>query len=350
MNKKGLFFLLSQLSISFVVLGQTFEPGEITEGIQCEDESDFSYHLYLPSSYDVAREDAYPVLFIMDPGGGQPGSLQRYILGAEKNDWVLAVSRESKNGDSKARDAIEAMVEDVFERFHINERRCYASGFSGGARLAFWLANEMSRNIIGIIPCGAGDSGNTYSSRALAYGLCGGYCFNRWDMTITFHERIKKNGRLRFLSGGHVWAEEDLLFDAITWLNANYLDDDGSKEELNLFSEMLIKELQDKYERNPYFAYENGSVLAELSKAPHSSAAKKLVARIEKTPEVQDYIAALEDVEDFVDDHFNTDVMDYQNNSLTSKQEKDAAKLLLKYKDTPLAPTIEDFGKESQDT
>ncbi len=349
MIKKCLAASALLIALSSSLFAQEHKTGQIIEGIKCEDDRDFSYLLYLPTSYDTNRADKYPVLFVMHPGGGKGSGIQRYVRGAEKNNWILVMSRESSNRNDKSQQAIKAMVEDVFDHFHVNEKRCYASGFSGGGREAFWLANKMKSNIIGIIPCGAGDSGNNYQNDALAYGLCGGYCFNRWDMTITFQKRIKKDGRLRYFPGGHVWAGEDLIFDAITWLNGKYLAKKGSKAELDEFSEMLFGEIEAKYETDPYFAYENASVLAEVRKAPHAAQAKELLAKLKMDPKVKTYIDGLDDMEDFADEYFNTDVMDYRNNPCTSSQERDAARLLKKYSGTPLEATIKDFGKPSQE-
>ena len=200
-----------------VVRAGKYETGKLIPEVQCRhaQAQSYSYMLYLPSGDPPDREVKWPVLFVMGPEGGTEEGIRCYIKGAEKNRWIVAMSIQSKNGFAGSKNAIAAMAGDVFKRFAVDKERCYASGMSGGARLAFWLANEREQNIIGIIPCGAGDAGNRYSSRAFAYGLCGGYCFNRWDMAITFNRRISTRGRLRFFEGGHVWADEDLLSDAI---------------------------------------------------------------------------------------------------------------------------------------
>jgi len=337
--------LLTGLALS--VRAGEFEPGRIIEEIQCKNAPSYSYMLYLPSGYAPDRNAKWPVLFAMDPRGGLEDGIRRYIKGAEKNNWIVAMSIQSKNGFGKSRNAIAAMVNDVSNRFEMDEKRCYATGMSGGARMAFWLANERKDNIIGIIPCGAGDTGNRYSSRALAYGLCGGCCFNRWDMAITFNERIRGRGRLRFFPGGHVWADEDLIFDAITWLNGKYLAKNGMPGEIDQFSEMLYNEILEKYEDDPYFVYENATALAGIRKAPHAADAKEILAKLEEDEKIQLYIQGLKDMDGFVEEHFNTDAMDCRNNRLTRRQKEDADELLAKYAGTPLAPTIRDFGKPS---
>jgi len=348
MSKQG--FIVALLLISAVsdIRADGYKTGKIIEEVQCRSAQSYSYLLYLPSGYSPDRAEQWPVLFAMSPIGGNKNSMKRYIKGAEKNNWIVAMSIQSKNGCKKSEHAIAAMVGDVFKRFAADEKRCYATGCSGGAREAFWLANTRKKNIIGIIPCAAGDAGNQYSGRALAYGLCGGYCFNRWDMAITFNERIRNKGRLRFFAGGHIWAGEDLIFDAITWLNGKYLAKNGTPDETSRFSEMLYNEILERYETNPCFAYENATVLAEIKKAPHAKDAQEMVDRLKEDEKIQLYIEGLEEMGDFVDEHFNTSVGDCYHNRLTRRQEEDAGELLEKYGDTPLAPIIADFAKPSK--
>jgi hypothetical protein len=330
------------------VCAMDYETGTLIEEIRCRQAQSYSYMLYLPSGYAPDRETKWPVVFVMGPEGGTEEGIRRYIKGAEKNNWIVAMSIQSKDGFKGSKNAVAAMAGDAFKRFAVDKERCYATGMSGGARLAFWLANERKQNIIGIIPCGAGDAGNRYSSRALAYGLCGGYCYSRWDMAVTFDEHIRDNGLLRFFEGGHVWADEDLMFDAITWLNAKYLAKNGTPDELGQFSEMLYNEILEQYENDMYFAYESSKILSGMLKAPHADKARELVDYLEEDPKIKLYNQGLDEMADFVEKHFDTDANDCRNNRLTRRQKEDADELLEKYGETPLAPIIRDFGKPSK--
>jgi len=148
--------LMGLMVLCSSVFPEEYSAGQLVPRIQCDD--DYSYILRLPKNYDPVREEEWPVLFVMSPNGGKEKSLRPYIPGADLCGWILAMSVESKNGTTDSHEAITAMMGDVFDRFPVNEKRCYASGFSGGGREAFWMANKFRRNIIGIIPSGAGDS------------------------------------------------------------------------------------------------------------------------------------------------------------------------------------------------
>ena len=327
-----------------------YETGKLIAEVQCghAQAQSYSYMLYLPTGYTPDREVEWPVLFVMGPKGGTEEGIRRYIKGAEKNRWIVAMSIQSKGDFARSREAVAAMMGDVFRRFAVDKKRCYAAGMSSGARMAFWLANERKQNIIGIIPCCAGDAGSRYRNQALAYGLCGGYSFTRWDMAVTFNKNIRYRGRLRFFEGGHIWADENLIFDAITWLNGKYLAKKGTSEEVNQFSEMLFNEILEIHEDDIYFAYENAIVLAGVPKAPHAEQAREIADKLEENPKIKLYIQGLKGMDDFVEEHFNTDANDFRNNRRTRQQKEDADALLKIYGETPLARTIEDFGKPSK--
>jgi len=200
--------------------------GKTTDEISCGDE--FSYFLYLPMS--LRKGVKHPVLFVMNPGGGSQGDPDRYRAGAERNRWIIAVSKQSKNGFDGSQKAVDSMIEHVTTKLPIDRKRMYTSGFSGGSRMAFATAG-IHKEIAGVIPCGAG--GNVGSTKQVVYGLCGSNCFNRTDMANSFKGFKNKDCLLRYFPGKHDWANDELCDDAITHLNgvflvanrSNYADD-----------------------------------------------------------------------------------------------------------------------------
>lgn len=199
------------------VRGIDARPGVISGPITCENDGDWSYHLYLPEAFHTGRN--WPVWFVMSPGGGSGGgALKRYREGAERFGCILAVSVESKNGFEESDEAVEAMAADVPARLPIEDGLLFTSGFSGGSRMAF-LLGERNRDVCGVLACGSGGgiylSENDFRESQLrrstyVYSLMGTNCFNRTE-SFESHQAYDDDCRLRFFPGGHAWAQSPLI-------------------------------------------------------------------------------------------------------------------------------------------
>lgn len=201
--------------------GLAYPLGKTTAEISCGE--GFSYFLYLPKS--LRKGQLYPVLFLMSPGGGGAGTAKRYIPGAERNRWIVAVSKQSKNGYAQSGSAIEAMMNHVEENLPIDKKRVYVSGMSGGSRMAY-RTSQKRKEVTGIIACGAG--GEIGNRKQIVYGLCGTNCYNRTDMADAFERVSHKGAILRYFPGRHTWANAELCEDAITHLNGVFLSKNRS--------------------------------------------------------------------------------------------------------------------------
>jgi len=326
--------------------------GKITDPVPAESDDKWSFRLYLPKGFSLSRK--WPVMFIMSPGGGKnANTFRRYVKGAERNGWILAMSVESRNSFKEADSAMMAMVADVRKRLPVDENRMYASGFSGGARMAFMLAGECDKPLAGVLACGAGRSGVMPSSKTTVYGLCGSNCFNRWDMACTHRDLGGKENRLRFFVGKHAWANEDLLKDSMTYLNLVGLarakrTDKAAASERDAATAQLMAETVELVETDSCRAYEWALFLADYQSCPTVRRdATALVAKLKRRPEVALDVEASEAVQTFVDRHFATDVMDYRNNNGTKAAANDAARLAEKYKDTRFADLIRNMGQKA---
>lgn len=201
--------------------GISAEPGSISSAIKCANDSKWSYHLYLPKDFHDGH--TWPVWFIMSPGGGIGGSaMQRYINGAEMLGCILALSVESKNNFDDSELAMEAMVKDVHARVPVEKELSFASGFSGGSRMAYLLA-ERNRNIQGVLACGSG-SGVYQKNEAFRdaklrrstyiYSLIGTNCFNRTG-AFNSHVSFSDSCRLRYFPGNHDWAPSSYIAEGM---------------------------------------------------------------------------------------------------------------------------------------
>jgi len=324
-----------------------FEPGKTSAEIKVAGSSQWSYFVYVPKSYTADRK--WPVMFIMSPGGGDAGTLDRYLAGAELNGWILAGSVQSRNDFKPSEEAVKAMVADVCKHMPVDTKRMYASGFSGGARMAFWLSEEMkAKGFAGVLPCGAGGHPDRMSPKTIVFGLCGSNCFNRWDMACTL--RGIKNGlsRLRFFQGNHDWAEAEHITYAMAWLNACYLKTAPATttvlmDEKKQLMTKIHAEIDKDSGANPERAYDWAACQGIMSALTGSQPTQALL----KNPKVQLYVAGLKDMDLFVRKHFATNVMDYQNNNGPPAAKREADRLAQKYAETGLAALFTKMGEAS---
>lgn len=236
--------------------------GAVTAELAC---GQYHYYLYFPKSLQQGVK--HPVLFVMSPGGGSAGASKRYQPGAERNQWIIAVSKESKNGFNESQSAIDAMINEVVDTLPIDKKRMYTSGFSGGSRMAFATAGKHL-DIAGVISCGAG--GNLGSAKQVSYGLCGSNCFNRTDMANSFKGFRNKDCILRYIPGKHIWANAEYCDDAATHLNGAFLIKNERKypDALALYLHAVSKLIEEQAEANPMRAFMWTSFLADREVLP----------------------------------------------------------------------------------
>jgi len=271
--------------------------GTTTDEIPCE--GDFSYFLYLPKS--LRKGARHPVLFVMGPGGGSKGIVNRYRTGAERNRWIIAVSKQSKNNFDGSQKAIDAMIAHVVKTLPIDEKRMYTTGFSGGSRMAFSTA-QLHKEIAGVLACGAG--GDLASSKQVAYGLCGSNCFNRTDMANSFKGFKNRDCLLRYFPGRHAWANAELCDDGITHLNGVFLIKNQSDypDEYAHYIHQVEQLIEENAESSPMRAYMWTSFLTE-----HRVGGSKLAgmhAKLGADGLNKLYVKGLEGVSKFAQKHF----------------------------------------------
>jgi len=312
--------------------------GKTTAELSC---GSYHYFLYLPKS--LRNGEQHPVLFVMNPGGGKPGTAKRYVQGAERNRWIIAISKESKNGFASSERAIAAMVKEVTGALPVDKKRLYTSGFSGGCRMAFSAASK--HKIQGIIACGAGASDNFPKSSQTTYGLCGTKCFNRHDMACTFKKIKNRDSILRFFPGNHNWANAELIDDAITHLNGVFLTKNASKypDQLARYEAAVAELIQSGEDKSPMrsMMWSSFAVEHELT-----GANEKLIAAIHRqlseTPSNVIYVKGLKDVGQFAISKLGTSPMAYK--SLSAKVAAACKREAPKYGGTPWEKILQEMA------
>ncbi len=203
---------------------------QLKDTVRCQDAAGQSYALFQPAQYD--NKKSWPVILIFDPAARGRTSVNTFIEAARKYGFILACSNNSRNGSmGDSFTAAAAMLRDVVERFNIDQKRIYVSGFSGGSRFAMAFAVSEKR-ISGVIGCGAGlpndrnyiPSGN---SGFLYYGIAGTRDMNypeMFDLMDFFNNQTKVISYLRTFSGGHQWPDPGLITEAVEWLILQAMD------------------------------------------------------------------------------------------------------------------------------
>lgn len=194
-------------------------PGHIVE-VACTSDHTQTYALYLPSSY--TSEKRWPILYFFDPAGRGNRPLVLYRQLAEDYGFIFAGSNNSRNFSSDQAASLNAIWADTHAHLALDERRTYASGFSGGARVAGAMALGCPQcRIIGVIAQGAGyPSGRGDSNdRLLYYFAVGNRDFN-WPEIVTIRGQREDRGqpyRVNVFTGSHQWAPPEVMRDAIEW-------------------------------------------------------------------------------------------------------------------------------------
>ena len=195
-------------------------PGQIVD-VTCASDAAQSYALYLPSSYSAAKR--WPIIYFFDPGGRGRRPLDLYKDIGETYGFILAGSDNSRNFSSDQGKAVNAIWQDTHARLGIDEHRSYASGFSGGARVAGAMAfSGPASQVAGVIAHGAGYPSNRTSKDNLPYFFAVGDQDFNWPEVINIRREREEQGspyRVRVYPGRHQWAPASVMEEAVQYMN-----------------------------------------------------------------------------------------------------------------------------------
>jgi len=207
-------------------LSQTQKPADLSSAgqivdVTCAVDATQSYALYLPSTYSAAKR--WPVIYFFDPGGHGRRPLELYKDVAETYGFILAGSNNSRNFSNEQGKAVNAVWQDTHTRLGIDEHRSYASGFSGGARVAGAMAlSGPAGQVAGVIAHGAGYPSNKTSKDDLPYFFAVGDQDFNWPEVINIRREREEQGssyRVRVYPGRHQWAPASVMEEAVQYMN-----------------------------------------------------------------------------------------------------------------------------------
>ena len=243
-----------------VAVEDSFEVGKIISPVYCKNDASQSYALYIPKK---GKNEALPVIYFFDPHGSGIFPLNKYKALADRYGFIFIGSNNSKNGNDGAmtEKIWNILVADTKARLKINHDRMYACGFSGGGKVACYVALQHPE-IKGIIANGGAlreittASGFQFSFTAIA---------GEGDMNMTDLVSINRNlrnttrHRIIFFEGKHEWAPGNTMSLALSGLQFDAMD-----KKLIALDEGLIRNYADSsrkkitafLEANNYFKAE----------------------------------------------------------------------------------------------
>ena len=228
-------------------LDSLLPKGEVLKSELCIKDSSQSYALFLPSFYSPAKK--WPIIYFFDPHACGVLPIDKYKLLAEKYGYVIAGSNNSKNGlDLETEKSIaDRMMDDTKKKISIDKNRIYTGGFSGGSRVASFMAITES-GITGVIGCAAGfPNVNKPLEYSFNYiGIVGNEDFNLLEME-NLNKALSTSGlpqELIIYNGKHEWPPEQIMEEAFVWLEINEM-----KKDLSGVKESLIKKGVQFYEQ-----------------------------------------------------------------------------------------------------
>lgn len=248
--KKYLLFLylfLCTRVLFFPGTGQELEKGKVLPKVLCQDNTEHSYALYLPAAFTPDKE--WPILYAMDPGARGEVPVALFRAAAEKHNFILVGSNNARNGPWQQ--VIQSLIilwNDTNERFPIDKKRIYATGFSGGSRAASIFARIIMHPVAGIIGCGAGLAKSLIKPEQIppAYylGIVGLTDFNYREMMLLRDQLEQHSVAHRFLvhTGGHDWPPEDICLRALEWMEVIGIRNDIRAMDKDLINSVFAKE------------------------------------------------------------------------------------------------------------
>ncbi|HLK30174.1 MAG TPA: hypothetical protein VKT28_16450 [Puia sp.] len=191
----------------------TFPIGKLIKNISCKSDVSQSYALYIPVT---KSNQPLPVIYFFDPHASGIFPLSKYQSLADKFGFILIGSNNSKNGNdySIAENIWQHLFADTKTRINIDASRIYVCGFSGGAKVAGYLAltHPEIKSVIAnsaALPDGTA-AGNFYFSFT---GLAGDGDMNMTNVVSFCNDLDKTNTRHRIIlfNGKHEWAPETAM-------------------------------------------------------------------------------------------------------------------------------------------
>lgn len=218
-----------------------FPQGEIIEKVTTIANPEQSYALFLPPGYTPQK--TWPILYAFDPLGRGSVPVKLFQNAAREFGFILVGSNNSRNGIEISA-IVETLWSDTHQRFAIDERRVYTTGFSGGARVASAVALSYRGAVAGVIAASGGPRPNFNplpANQFTFFGTAGTEDFNFPEMQQLKRrmDEVGVTNRLVIFEGGHAWPPTEICDEAISWMEVQAMKSGTRAKDDELISKLL---------------------------------------------------------------------------------------------------------------
>lgn len=195
-------------------------PGRLIDTVICRTDPAQSYAIYIPGK---GEKEALPVIYFFDPHGSGVLPLKKYRSLADSYGFILVGSNNSRNGNDWPTTGViwQHLFNDTRDRWKIDPKRVYTAGFSGGAKVAGYVAMNYSF-VKGVIANGAGlPDGTPAEDFSFSFtALAGEGDMNMTELVAITGEldRTRTRHRILLFDGKHEWAPESTMDRAFAGL------------------------------------------------------------------------------------------------------------------------------------
>jgi predicted peptidase len=154
------------VTATVVLFGTLTMSGQQTEEMfEGKVSFNYKYLLYLPDGYEDDKEKEYPFVLFLHGAGERGSDLNKVkkhgppkIIESKKDFPSIVVSPQCLEGEWWTPFKLNALIEDIVEKYQIDEDRVYLTGLSMGGYGTWDLASNYPHWFAAIAPiCGGGD-------------------------------------------------------------------------------------------------------------------------------------------------------------------------------------------------
>ena len=194
--------------------------GSILPQVACADNPAYGYAIYLPPQAQSAAKMPLLLAFDSHAKGSEP--VAQYKALADSLGWIVAGSNSSQNGQpgDRVMPLVNATLADILARSPADPHRIYLAGFSGGARVAAFAAQQRG-DVAGVIGCGAGFQPSPQGETFSYYALVGEDDFNYLELQQLDRALAIFRGPywIEVFDGGHAWPPLEAVLEAAEWMD-----------------------------------------------------------------------------------------------------------------------------------